>query len=471
MPDSLTRESTTPAAVLLATTPACKLSCADGTLLDRVSDQLAVLLVHDVQVLNAGGLGADLRAVAKIARAATGAVAVLPADLVAHTEALALLLEHPARDTGALVAHDATASPMRPPVRVQSGRIVAAGSSFHTVPEANATFRGVLQTGEADLAALADVAEELAELADTGKLGPVTAVEAVDLLLVGLVRSGVRVRATAIGPLHADRVTGQNAADSAVTRLADVDEARVRLDTSVKDDDGFFATFLVSPWTRHLITPAVRLKLTPNAVTGISIGLAALSAVWFSGGTQGERLAGAALLYLSFALDCLDGQLARYTRTFSPMGAWADGMSDRLKEYTVYVGLALGFGGGEGIWHLAVAAMILQVVRHAVDYSYAGAVADATRVGALWGRPARSLLEAADAGRAHGVLGLAQRIERDTIAHWLKKIIVLPIGERMALIAITAAGWNARVTFLSLLCWGGVAALYQLAGRIARSSQ
>ncbi|MEV0233256.1 CDP-alcohol phosphatidyltransferase family protein [Nonomuraea sp. NPDC050786] len=471
MPDSLTRESAATSVVLLATTPACKLSCADGTLLDRVTDQLATLPVREIQVVTpGGGLAADLRGIAKIARISAGTVAVLPADLVAHTEALALLLDHPARDSAALVSYDAAAAPMRPPVRVEGGEIVAAGSSFHVVPEANATFRGVLQAGQADLASLADIAEELAELADTGKLGPVTPVEAVDLLLVGLVRSGVAVRAAGLGPLHADRVTGQNAADAAVTRLAEVDEARVRLDLSIKENDGFFATFLVSTWTRHLIRPAVLLKVAPNTVTGASIGLAGLAAVWFSAGTQGGRLVGALLFYLSFALDCLDGQLARYTRTFSPFGAWADGMADRAKEYVVYVGLAIGFGG-DGIWHLAVAAMILQVVRHTVDVTYAGAVADAGRVGALWGRPARSLLESADGGRAKGVLGLAQRMERDSAVRWLKKMIALPIGERTALIAVTAAIWNARVTFLSLLCWGGVAALYQLGGRIARSAR
>ncbi|MEV4116578.1 CDP-alcohol phosphatidyltransferase family protein [Nonomuraea sp. NPDC049695] len=471
MPDSLTRESTATSVVLLATTPACKLSCAGGTLLDRVTDQLATLPVREIQVVTpGGGLAADLRGIAKIARISAGTVAVLPADLVAHTEALALLLDHPARDSAALVSYDAAAAPMRPPVRVEGGEIVAAGSSFHVVPEANATFRGVLQAGESDLASLADIAEELAELADTGKLGPVTPVEAVDLLLVGLVRSGVAVRAAGLGPLHADRVAGQNAADAAVTRLAEVDEARVRLDLSIKENDGFFATFFVSTWTRHLIKPAVLIKVAPNTVTGASIGLAGLAAVWFSAGTQGGRLAGALLFYLSFALDCLDGQLARYTRTFSPLGAWADGMADRAKEYIVYVGLAIGFGGDE-IWRLAVAAMILQVVRHTIDVTYVGAVADAGRVGALWGRPARSLLESADGGRAKGVLGLAQRMERDTVVRWLKKMIALPIGERTALIAITAAIWNARVTFLSLLCWGGVAALYQLGGRIARSAR
>jgi len=480
LPDSLTRVSTATSVVLLATTPSCRLSGSGGTLLDRLNDQLAVLPVRDVQVISpGGGLGADLRGVAKVARVAIGAVAVLPADLVAHTESLAMILEHPAHDTRALVSKDATGGPMRPPVRIEGGKIAAAGSSFHTVPEANATFAGVLQVGQADLATLANVAEELAELAEAGRLGPVTPVEAVDLLLVGLVRSGVTVRSAALGELHCGRVSGQLSADAAVERLAEVDEERVRLDRAVKSGDGFVATYFVSSWSRHLIKPAVALKLTPNAVTGISIGLAVLSAVWFSAGTLGGRLAGAVLVYLSFVLDCLDGQLARYTRAFTPLGAWADGMADRLKEYVVYVGLAFGYvaaqplGNPDGIWFLAVGAMILQTVRHSIHFSYAGAASDARRAGDQWAKPVRSLLEPADAGRCRvprqGVLGLAQRMERARVVHWLRKMIVLPIGERMALIAVTAALFNARVTFLALLGWGSVAALYQLTGRIVRS--
>lgn len=471
-----TRENVTTAAVVLATTPGSRFSCADGTLLDRVSDQLVCLPVRDVHVVPpSSGLGADLRGVAKIARISTGPVVVLPADLVAHTEALATLLEHPARDTGALVSSERTGGPLRPPARVEGGKVVASGSSFHTVPEDNATFRGVLQVGEADLGTLADIADELAELADTGRLGPVSAVEAADLLLVGLVRSGVPVRAAVIGALHCDRVTGQAAADLAVSRLADVDERKVRLDTAVKSDDGFFATHFVSSWSRWLVRLAARLKLVPNTVTGISVGLAVLSAVWFSAGSRPTQIIGAVLLYLSFVLDCVDGQLARYTRSFTLMGGWADAMADRLKEYVVYVGLAYGYAAGmdnpDNIWQLAVAAMVLMIVRHTIDFSFAGAQSDAARVGAAWAKPPRSLMEPSDHGPAkHGVLGLAHRFERESLTRWLKKIIVLPIGERMALMAITAAVFNAHVTFVALLVWGGVAATYSLIGRIARST-
>ncbi|WP_281260247.1 CDP-alcohol phosphatidyltransferase family protein [Nonomuraea indica] len=483
MTDSMTRASASTSVVLLATTPACRLPCAGGTLLDRINDQLSRLPVRDVQVMTpGGGAAADLRGIAKIARAATGVVVVLPADLVVHTEALAQLLEHPARGSAALVSLDAAGGPLRPPARVEGGRVVASGSSFHTVPEANATFRGVLQAGEADLASLGDVAEELADLAESGRLGPVTSVEVVDLLLVGLVRAGARVRVARLGPLHADRVTGQAAADAAVGRLADVDEEQVRLDTAIKDRDGFFTTYFVSSWSRHLVRPAARLGLTPNAVTGISVALAFLAAVWFSAGDRGAQIAGAALVYLSFVCDCLDGQLARYTRAFSPFGAWMDGMADRLKEYVVYAGLAIGYaaglpwsgGGPDGIWYLAVAAMIMQVVRHGTDFAFGGWRAD-RRIGEQWPKPVRSLLEASDGGGhdapRKGVLRVALAMERGSAARWLKRMIVLPIGERMALIAVTAAVFNARVTFLALLCWGAVALTYQLAGRILRTAR
>ena len=44
----------------------------------------------------------------------------------------------------------------------------------------------------------------------------------------------------------------------------------------------------------------------------------------------------------AFVFDCVDGQLARYTRQFSTLGAWLDATFDRAKEYTVFAGLAVG---------------------------------------------------------------------------------------------------------------------------------
>ncbi|GAA3830826.1 hypothetical protein GCM10022226_59620 [Sphaerisporangium flaviroseum] len=522
-------------AIVLATIPASGLACAEGTLADRLARQLATLHVPRLHILTRAsrlpalparpavlvaetapdvteslGLAGDLRAVAAIARAGSGPVAVLPGDLVAHTEALALLLADPARGTGALVSPESAGREGTglacPPIRAERGRVIAAGNSFHTVTGANGGFRGVLHVGEPDLPGLAEVAEELADLVHDRRLGDAGDTEVADLLLAGLVRVGVPVRAAPLGRLHCQRVTDQPGADAAIIRLGDVDENRARLEAAVKSDDGFVATYLVSSWSGHVVRLAARLGLTPNAVTGLSVGLAGLAAVAFSAGERRAQVAGAVLLYLSFVLDCVDGQLARYTRMFSPLGAWLDATFDRVKEYVVYVGLAIGYAGGldqgplgpGAVWALAVAAMLVQAIRHMIDFCYAAARADAAGTGPVWERPGHggslgrsvplrrdppggpwkpgvSGLAVAPApagpGRADGgsVVRLSARLDRNTMSRWLKKIIVLPIGERMVLIAVTAALFNARVTFLALLAWGGLAALYTLTGRIARS--
>jgi phosphatidylglycerophosphate synthase len=518
---------------VLATTPSTGLACAEGTLVDRLSRQLVTLQVRRSHIVTrsaerpappsrpavlvaepetepaterftvpltepvtvpqmtwSGGLTGDLRAVAAIARAGSGPVAVLPGDLVAHTEALALLLADPAHGTGALVSPDHDG----PPVRTERGRVTAAGNSFHTVSSANGGFLGVLHVGEADLVSFAEVADELADLAHDHGLGGATETEVPELLLAGLVRVGVPVRAAPLGRLHCDRVTGQLGADAAIARLSEIDEDQARLSAAVKSDDGFVATYLVSSWSGHVVRLAAHMGLTPNSVTGLSVGLAGLAAIAFSAGERPAQVAGAVLVYLSFVLDCVDGQLARYTRMFSPLGAWLDATFDRVKEYVVYVGLALGYAGGvergsagpDGVWALAVAAMLVQAIRHMIDFSYAGARADAVGTDPVWERPGHgdslglSVPLRGDTGgpwkagtppgRADGsVVRLSARLDRNTASRWLKKIVVLPIGERMVLIAVTAALFNARVTFLALLAWGGLAALYTLTGRIARS--
>ena len=99
---------------------------------------------------------------------------------------------------------------------------------------------------------------------------------------------------------------------------------------------------------------------------------AVAAAVLFGVGGRPALVAGAVLLYLGFVLDCVDGQLARYTRHFSAWGGWLDTMADRAKEYLVYAGLGYGasHAGFRYGWALAIAAMTLQTVRHMTDTWY-----------------------------------------------------------------------------------------------------
>jgi phosphatidylglycerophosphate synthase len=219
------------------------------------------------------------------------------------------------------------------------------------------------------------------------------------------------------------------------------DDERARLDAAVKSDDGFFTTFFVSPYSKYVARWAAGRGLTPNQVTIASFVLGGAAAAAFATGKRADLVAGAILLQLAFTLDCVDGQLARYTQRFSAFGAWLDATFDRLKEYLVYAGLAIGAARtGHHIWALAGAALTLQTARHSVVFAWVPPVPPPA--------PAR--------GAHVGALG------------WLKRMAVFPIGERFAAVSLTAALFTPRTTFIVLLAWGGFAAAYEVAGRARR---
>ena len=223
--------------------------------------------------------------------------------------------------------------------------------------------------------------------------------------------------------------------------MSNVDEERIRLDAAVKSVDGFFTTFFVSPYSRYIARWAARRRLTPNQVTIASLFVGILSAAAFATGERWGLIAGAVLLQVAFTLECVDGQLARYTRNFSKFGGWLDSTFDRAKEWIVYAGLAIG---GTDVWVLAGAALTLQTFRHMVDFCW-------------------------QARRGEAAAELGGWDANPGVLVWIKRIIAFPIGERFATISITAAIWSAHTTFIVLLAWGGLAAVYGTTGRILRS--
>ncbi len=134
---------------------------------------------------------------------------------------------------------------------------------------------------------------------------------------------------------------------------------------------------------------------------------------------------GGVLLYLGFVLDCVDGQLARYTRNFSAFGGWLDTIADRAKEYLVYAGLAVGRRARpvwNGAWPLAITAIGLQTVRHMTDTWY-GALHDvAARVPARPGpRPEAGPAAGWRAGSAASRTGCRRTPAR--LPYWLKRTV------------------------------------------------
>ncbi|MEV5399738.1 DUF5941 domain-containing protein [Streptomyces cellulosae] len=252
-----------------------------------------------------------------------------------------------------------------------------------------------------------------------------------------------------LGSLVAAVPDGPQARNEARQAVAAVDEEAVRLRSAVKARDGFFTTFCVSPYSRHLARWCARRGLTPNQVTTASLLTALIAAGCAATGTRAGYVAAAVLLLGSFVLDCADGQLARYSLQYSTLGAWLDATFDRAKEYAFYAGLALGAARtGDDVWALALAAIILQSCRHVVDFAFAEA-----RTGAAEGPAA----------------ALSGRLDRVGWTVWVRRMIVLPIGERWALVAVLTAATTPRVTFWVLLAGCAFAAAYTTAGRVLRS--
>jgi hypothetical protein len=530
--------------VASGSSPTAGLTLRSGSVVGRLLAQLESLDVTDrrvitrpeiagelrelgCEVIESKGLAEDLREIARVARAATEPMLIVHADVVAHREVFARLVfnsKAPASAAATRVRPIGDA-PSRPVMRIRRGRITSAGTRFHQVTDPNALFRGVLRVSELETGTLASVADEFAELVDLpdglteispvrilwsapddtvdteaeaetedtalpAVLGssPVTGDDAPALLLTGLVRSGVKVTGRGSRELVCERVLDQTQAEAAQQSVDAVDEDRVRLGAAVKNNDGFFTTYAVSTYSRYIARWCAKRGWTPNGVTAISMGISVVAAAWFATGHRWGMVLGGVCLYFAFVFDCVDGQLARYSRQFSTLGAWLDATFDRAKEYTVFAGLAVGSTAaavgssvhGGDVWYLAVAALTLQTCRHMVDFSFGASkrrkapepipvLPLAMPDDSVLDEPEPAKSRPKGGGLSHLAVWLSARSEKIRVFHWFKKIIVLPIGERFALIALTAAIFNAKVTFIALLTWGAVAASYTIGGRFLRS--
>ena len=457
---------------------------------------------------------ADLRTLADIADDGPGGLVVGNADVLTQDEAFAGLLADPRVPTGILATRRRVSRVMAFGTLSKRGRVVRAGSPYHRVPEQNGTFLGVLKVAAADRPALANVARTLAarlddalpeawrhafdarartwkqvihrrdeagadadtddgESPDDVDLTPAGAGElerrlaaaeqdVTALLLRGLLAASVPIRNGFLGRLYWARPLAPEDLDLAAQRIGQYDEEEALLKSAVKGNDGFFTTFFVSPYSKYIARWAARRGWSPNAVTTLSMAIGMLAAAAFATGERAGLIAGAVLLQAAFTFDCVDGQLARYTRTFTRLGAWLDSIFDRSKEYAVFAGLAIGSAhAGDDVWLLAGAALALQTVRHTADFSFNIALDQAaTRVQRPLARPEEE---------QRGLRPTLPALDGPGPARWLKKIIAFPIGERFAAISVTAALFDARVTFTILLVWGALAWLYTAVGRVLRS--
>ena len=286
---------------------------------------------------------------------------------------------------------------------------------------------GALVADTPDLTALADAAEWLAASPEADD--PLAA------LLAELARRGIRTRVLDAGP----------------------------------DGEGIVAQAVADPAARHVARWALARELEPASLSGISLGLGLVAAVWFSAPTLAARGIGTAALAGAFvagragalvaasgrwtgpALDWLGTAISLVTE-FAVYGALAFGAASAAHDGAAYPGLdglwgnalrhtfaaTWGGGGSLGVWRLAMAAMGMLGIRRLAELCYD---------------------HAAD----------TQRLHREVMRR-IEQAITLPAGERYAIIAVTAVLFGPRVTFLALLFLGTLAIVYVLASRVLGSA-
>lgn len=374
---------------------------------------------------------------------------------------LELLTDFPRSTSAALVGKQTdTADTL-----VRATQVVSATSASHKPTEANRVFTGAIRLSKKQAPEITKALEQAIAKNAKG--------HALDLLLVALVRATIRVDAVELIGAAFARSQDETVRAEVTRGLAKINIPMLRLKMANRANDGFFSVFFLRRVSKLLTWAAVKIGATPNQVTIASFAIGLYAAFLFAQGDTWSLIVGAILLQVSIIVDCVDGELARYTRKFSELGAWLDAITDRVKEYAVFLGLAFGayVQNGQNLWVLAAVLMAIQTFRHLSDYNFSQVVK---------ARSAEEIPVPVDfMADWDGITAQLEELDADDehaytkrrIRYWLGKIVIFPIGERWLAISVTAAVGGALFTFtaLPLLALFSMVWVYRV--RIAKSLQ
>ena len=363
---------------------------------------------------------------------------------------LELLTDYPRSTSAALVGAIKNGNTL-----VRQNRIASASSASHKVTIGNRDFVGALRLSQNQRDLIIPALENAITYKAKGN--------ALDLLLVALVRATIKVDAVDVLSAPWSRSDDPAERERIRAEIASQNMAALRLRMANRANDGFFSVFFLRKFSKILTWVAVKIGATPNQVTLLSFAIGLYSAYSFSRGTFLSILLGAFLLQLSIIVDCVDGELARYTRKFSKLGAWLDAVTDRVKEYLVFLGLAYGASlEGRDLWIPAMAMMVIQTFRHLSDYNFAQSVK--IRAEDKFKSPVDFMAE------FDGIIP-SEREPKGRLRYWLGKMIQFPIGERWLVISASAVIGGAAFTFTIMPILAFISAVFVFRGRIRRTRE
>ena len=390
----------------------------------------------------------SLSQIVKEFNSSSGDLLLLDSRSVISEPHIELLTDYPRKASAALLAVQKNGNTLS-----RQNRVASASSASHKVTIGNRDFVGALLLSRFNKK---EILETLTNAASAGARG-----HAIDLVLVALVRAAIRVDAVDIWGAPYSRSDDPRVRADVENEISNLNMERVRLSMANRANDGFYSVFFLRKFSKILTWLAVRIGATPNQVTLLSFAIGLYAAYSFSQGGFAATLIGAILLQLSIIVDCVDGELARYTRKFSSLGAWLDAVTDRVKEYLVFFGLAYGAAReGKDLWLPAILMMLIQTFRHLSDYNFAQSVK--IRNEELLKVPVEFMAD------FDGIIP-SERLPKGRLRYWLGKIIQFPIGERWLVISATAVIGGATFTFTAMPILALISAIVVYRGRIIRT--
>jgi phosphatidylglycerophosphate synthase len=161
-------------------------------------------------------------------------------------------------------------------------------------------------------------------------------------------------------------------------RPAMADPGPIRRTTEIEEITNLH---FIHPLASRLVPFFARMGVTPNAVsiTGMLFGILAALAYYHYADLR-FAIAGFALMIAWHVMDGADGQLARFTHSYSYFGKVIDGISDNVTFLAVYTALAIALSRkhGDGIYALVALSAICHAVQSASyeaqrqEYEYLG---------------------------------------------------------------------------------------------------
>jgi phosphatidylglycerophosphate synthase len=424
----------------------------------RVVQALADLDLVPTSTPEGGPVAAQLAALAGVLPGAVDRPVVLVAgDLDIESPALLDLLDRPGVRTAALVADPLALGSVDDAVTMarvgRDGRLLeSVGTAAHRVGAPTHVLPGVVRIDGADR----EVAARLVRDA-LAHVEPEWGDDTLGIVTLALARGGLPVQASALGPFRWHR-RGSLAAG------AEGDAWRQRLRGASRGGDGFFSTYAVRPLSRRLTGVGLARGWSPNVVTVVSLLAGVAAAGLVATGWWWAWVVAAVVLLLALVVDCVDGEIARFTRRFSPLGAFLDAVGDRVKEYAVLAAVAaVAVREGSPGWPVALAAMAVVTVRHLEDYAYEHRLGHGRR-----SRPDLLPIGVPDDSRSgSGRTTLpAAPTRRQQVVHWTKKVVHMPIAERYLLIALTLLTRRPMLVLWALVVAVAVAVLWTQGGRV-----